>query len=88
MGAVSKMVPCTPPRLVASILLTRVGEWRFPQISGIVTAPTLRRDGSLITNPGYDPKTRLYYMADPGLHVPMIFARAEPRGCGGGIAPA
>jgi putative DNA primase/helicase len=68
-----KTVPCTPPRLVASILLTRVGEWSFPQISGIVTAPTMRPNGSLITNPGYDPQTRLYYMADPGLRIPMIF---------------
>ena len=68
-------LPCMPPRQVASILLTRVGEWKFPHISGIVTAPTMRPDGSILTKPGYDPQTRLYHMIDDDLRVPRIFER-------------
>jgi hypothetical protein len=38
-----------------------MGHWSFPDIVGIVTAPTMRRDGSLITTPGYDTATQLWY---------------------------
>jgi hypothetical protein len=43
-----------------------------PGIVGIITTPTMRRDGSILTAPGYDPVTRLYHCADPDLHIPPI----------------
>jgi phage gp37-like protein len=39
--------------------LARVGEWGFPVVAGIITTPTMRPDGSLLTQPGYDAATRL-----------------------------
>jgi putative DNA primase/helicase len=33
----------------------------YVDVTGIITAPTMRRDGSLITEPGYDTKTKLWY---------------------------
>ena len=65
-------VAADPPTMVARILLGRVGQWRVPQVRGILSTPALRRDGSLLREPGYD-KTSGYYLAlPPDLHVPTI----------------
>ena len=49
-------------RAVATALLARAGAWRFNSIIGVVTAPTLRPDGSVIDRPGYDPATGLLFV--------------------------
>jgi putative DNA primase/helicase len=58
-----------PPAQIAQILLSRNGKWRFPVVAGIITTPTLRPDGTLLTAPGYDAATRLYHVADPSLRL-------------------
>jgi len=58
-------VPDDPPTLVAKIILSRVGEWRLPKITGVITTPTLRPDGSLLAQPGYDPATQLLLVSPP-----------------------
>jgi len=67
-----KMVPRDPPAQVASIILSRSGKWTFPNIAGVITTPTMRPDGSILTEPGYDGATRLYHIADPTLRLPAI----------------
>jgi hypothetical protein len=62
-------VEINPPADVALTILARSGEWRFPRIAGVITTPTLRPDGSLLSEHGYDPATRLYHMADPALEL-------------------
>jgi hypothetical protein len=47
------------PINVAATILARVGEWTFPTIAGVITTPTLRPDGSLLADQGYDDPTRL-----------------------------
>ncbi len=54
--------PCDARRTVATNLLARVGTWRFRSLVGVVTAPTLRPDGSIIDQPGYDPVTGLLFV--------------------------
>jgi hypothetical protein len=49
-----------------------LGEWDFPPLAGITEAPVLRRDGTVLTQPGYDVATSLYYVPAPGLVVPPI----------------
>lgn len=49
-----------PPPDVARILLSRQGDWRFPSVIGIISTPTIRPDGSLLLQEGYDEQTRLY----------------------------
>lgn len=49
------------PKDVAETYAARGGRWRVPVLLGVVTAPTLRSDGSLITEPGYDVRTGLLY---------------------------
>lgn len=63
------MVRTNPPRQVAEILLSRAGFWRMPVVVGVVTTPTMRPDGSILSKPGYDPVTRLYHAADPSLKL-------------------
>lgn len=50
----------TPPRdILASVLAGKT--WpNVPPLRGIIGAPVLRRDGTLLQQPGYDPATGLY----------------------------
>ena len=75
-GRAKKEIPTDPPSMVAEIILARVGQWRFPTVAGVITTPTLRPDGTVLHQPGYDPITRLYQVVDPSL-VPA-YIPAEP----------
>ena len=44
---------------VAPLILKARGAWPFRPVSGLITAPTLRPDGSLLDKEGYDPPTGL-----------------------------
>jgi len=44
----------------------------LPAARRIARAPILRRDGTICTEPGYDPVSRLYYCPDPGLTLSPI----------------
>lgn len=47
------------PMKVAATYLQRVGRWRLPVLAGLINAPTLRRDGTILAKSGYDPTTGL-----------------------------
>jgi hypothetical protein len=60
-----------PPKKIVEQIL--VGDhWCYKDITGIVTAPSMRPDGSLITTPGYDPATQLWYKPTSGIDLPPI----------------
>ena len=52
-------VPADPPERSVKTYLSMAGEWRLDVLKGIVECPTLRHDGSLITQSGYDPVSGL-----------------------------
>ena len=60
----NKDVKADPPDDVAAIILDRFGEWSFPPIVGIISTPTLRPDGTVLSEQGHDQDTR-FYLADP-----------------------
>jgi putative DNA primase/helicase len=62
-----KFFPTDPPGIVARIVLSREGEWGFPNLAGVITTPTMRPDGSIVDKPGFDPVTRLLLMQPPKL---------------------
>jgi hypothetical protein len=62
--------PIDPPPLYARTLLGRA-EWRFPVLRGVVTAPTLARDGRIIETPGFDKASGLLVDIAPGLFAPI-----------------
>jgi putative DNA primase/helicase len=66
-----------PPSEMTLTLLSREGQWRVPPVAGIITTPTLRPDGSLLTAAGYDPATRLYLAHDPGFTMPDLIKRPD-----------
>jgi putative DNA primase/helicase len=49
------------PRDVAEAYLEREGKWRLSPLMRVISAPTLRPDGSVLEEPGYDEPTGLLY---------------------------
>jgi hypothetical protein len=59
------------PEQVAATYLARAGHWNLPEMWSVITAPTLRPDGTILQKPGYDAATRCWY--DPcGIKFPTI----------------
>jgi hypothetical protein len=61
-----------PPTWIIDTLYARPS-WTFPSLEGVVCAPTLRPDGSLLSTPGYDWDTGLYLDLN-GTRYPSICA--------------
>jgi putative DNA primase/helicase len=51
-----------PPNQVIGVILDGYGRWTFPTVTGVICAPTLRRDGSVLAVEGFDPATGLIVM--------------------------
>jgi len=59
-GRAKKWVSIDCPEPIAEGIRHRVGKWGFKSLAGIVSAPVIRSDGTLISEVGYDPDTKLY----------------------------
>jgi putative DNA primase/helicase len=65
-----ELVPCDPPLKIVH-MLKEEGRSRLPILRGIISAPTLRADGSVLQDAGFDERTGLLY--DPeGVEFPRI----------------
>ena len=72
-------VEIDPPKKVAVGLIALRG-WKFPRVAGIIAAPTLRPDGSILCEPGYDEETQLWNDADVVLpDIPERPTRAQAK---------
>jgi hypothetical protein len=67
-------IEVTPPARFAQTLQARPS-WPFPLLEGIIHSPTLRPDGSLLDQPGYDASTGLYFDSHGTTFPPL---RAQP----------
>jgi hypothetical protein len=65
------VVPVSPPREVVRDVAS-LGTWPFRPLEGITETPALRPDGTVLSEPGYDPLSRLIYMPAPGIAIPSI----------------
>lgn len=65
-------VTANPPMWIVKTLQQRKGQLRFPILSGVINAPIMRWDGSLLAAPGYHAPTGL-------LFDPLGVAFAHPR---------
>jgi len=63
---VRKEVP-PPVDVVRNIQARNPATWGFPILEAVVEAPTLRPDGTVLSQPGYDAASRLYLVPSPGL---------------------
>lgn len=59
-----------PPDVVAGVQALHA--WNVRVLTGLVETPTLRSDGSVLDQPGYDELTGLVFTAPPGLIWPVI----------------
>jgi hypothetical protein len=57
-------VPQDGPPPAAIAIMSKHGERGFPHLEAVITAPTLRRDGSVLDEPGYDAASGLLYLGD------------------------
>lgn len=73
-GGERKSTPAVPSEHVVQAALSPQAreKWTVPPLEVVTETPTLRPDGTVITEPGYDPATRLFYAPPPGLEVPPI----------------
>ena len=71
--------PTNCPDQIAQTILDLHGERDLPKLQGVITAPTLRPDGSILDTPGYDLSTGLFYVSnDPTPpRVPLAPTMAE-----------
>lgn len=44
----------------------------FPSLRGIIEAPFMRKDGTILDTSGYDPETSLYYAPPDGFNMPVV----------------
>jgi putative DNA primase/helicase len=69
-GRAKEWRPCDATDELAAALLANAGGWPFPPIVAVIEAPTLRLDGSVLQDPGYDAATGLYF--DPAIGFPPV----------------
>jgi hypothetical protein len=60
-----KPVHINCPMEIAEGLAARQGQWNFPALRGIVSAPVIRADNSILDTPGYDTATGLFLAPSP-----------------------
>jgi len=63
-----KSIDC--PKDIAASYLSQSGAWRVPEIRSIISAPTLRPDGSILEVPGFDAQMGVYL--EPNAEYPRI----------------
>jgi hypothetical protein len=68
-GRRKKLMPTNPPSEIALTMLGRVGEWGYSTLAGVISTPTMKYDGSIIDQPGYDEETRLLLIEPPPMPV-------------------
>lgn len=59
--------PHRPPKWAADMLLNRA-HWKLPYLEGVIETPTIRRDGSILSSPGWDAETGLLYAPLPSMN--------------------
>jgi len=64
-------VEATPTLALAHWVAAEVARnrWPLPRLDRVVTVPVFGVDGTLRTEPGYDPATKTYYAPPPGFEV-------------------
>lgn len=66
-----------PPHWLCQNIMA-LGEWPFPALTGVVRNPTIRPDGSLLWQPGYDASTGLIYAPPPGFNPLPLSEHPSP----------
>lgn len=68
-----------PPKDLAKQLLALKARRRLKPLHALITAPTLRPDGTVLQKPGYDGETRLYLALDSISETPIVESPTDER---------
>lgn len=68
-GRSGEQVVINPPRELAEHIVARVGDWQFPRVVAVFSAPTLRPDGTVLSEPGFDPATGILLVNPPEMPI-------------------
>jgi putative DNA primase/helicase len=63
----SSYTPIDPPYSIVRTLLERADAWQLPRLNGIITTPTLRPDGTVLAEEGFDAETGLLLLSPPSM---------------------
>jgi hypothetical protein len=66
-----------PGNEIAQLILGARGKWPFKHLTGLLAAPTIRRDGSLLLENGYDEPTGLLLLNVPEVRINEKPTQAE-----------
>ncbi|KUE86591.1 hypothetical protein ASL20_22820 [Cupriavidus necator] len=66
-----------PPLSICKTVQALVGERGFKPLRAVITAPTLREDGTVLSNPGYDPDSGLFLDIEEDAAFPVPTAPTE-----------
>ena len=64
-GRTKRMNLTNPPSETAATVMARAGDWHFKLITGVISTPTMRPDGSLLMDQGHDEATGLLLVEPP-----------------------
>ncbi len=64
-NAKGEAIRIDPPPEVVEQIANMFGEWPFKPLTGLISTQTMRQDGSLLVEPGYDDETGLLLLAPP-----------------------
>ena len=63
--------PTEPPMKLARHFMAAKDRWRFRSLKGVIQAPTLRADGTLLATPGFDVQSGLYLDTGGVIYPPI-----------------
>jgi hypothetical protein len=63
----NKYVRVRPDSRTTCDIMVQEGRWLFSRVTGVITTPTLRPDGTILSKPGYDEKTGLLLLSPPAM---------------------
>lgn len=76
-----KKVLRDPPAALTKRLLSMGKRRNLKPLVAVLTAPTLRPNGTVLDAPGYDPETKLFYHLSEGTDVPHVPVRPSMAQC-------
>jgi Domain of unknown function (DUF3854) len=68
--------PADCPAKIAGTYLARIGDWKLPALLGVIEAPVMRPDGTILNTGGYDETTGLYLHGEDWPAIPNAPTRA------------
>jgi hypothetical protein len=65
------LIPAHPPEWAVNTLFDQP-VWPIPSLDAVVESPVFLRSGRILQQPGYDPRSGLFYSPDSKLDMPLI----------------